>query len=76
MTDRIGESSKDVIKHLIISQAACDGSPTTIQPGAVVKMADALEAAEGVLEDCPTPTVQRVMGWIDEALRGYYGENR
>ena len=56
-------------EYVTTSIKACKGAPATIKPGAVVKMADALEATKTFLDDWPG-TLQMV----EEALAAYYGE--
>ena len=75
---RIGDGSPyDPSHHVDWAYWACKGAPATIHPGAVVKMAEALEELANMADECdgwesfPSGPIDKAR----DALTAYYGED-
>ena len=83
--DRIGKNGECEIADIMgdgvtvegISLKACKGAPATIKPGAVVKMAEALDRVANLNETAGEIGEGMLITIVDEArqaLAAYYGE--
>ena len=77
--ERIGDASPyDPSHHMDWAYWACKGAPATIRPGAVVRMATALERVANLNEDAGDigdGMLRTIVADAKDALAAYYGEN-